>query len=226
MVTALRLLERGFEVSLYDESEMRLGGKAGSNKNGERFNDHGYHIFPAWYVNTWELVKELGIESNFVDFSDVTQLKAGEFPRFITIRDPLSLRYAWRNLKSGLMPIPDMLLFFYAVLDLASQPYRRRWPLDRLSVTGFLRSRFYRTPELETQFQELVLKAITVPSYAVSAMTVRNVVRFWIRSPQPFVSILRNNLQTYFIEPIHQRLRVLGCDIHLAQRLKRIQTDG
>src|SRR5215208_5732442 len=121
MVTALRLLERGFEVSLYDESEMRLGGKAGSNKNGERFNDHGYHIFPAWYVNTWQLVKELGIESNFVDFNDLHQmlpLKPDRVPRRTTLRGLTSFRYLWRNLRSGFLPIPDMFLFFYAALDL------------------------------------------------------------------------------------------------------------
>jgi uncharacterized protein with NAD-binding domain and iron-sulfur cluster len=59
MVTALRLLERGYEVSLY-ESNTRLGGKAGANKNGGDYNDHGYHIFPAWYVNTWQLEEWTG----------------------------------------------------------------------------------------------------------------------------------------------------------------------
>src|SRR5688500_4449824 len=116
MVTALRLLEGGYEVSLYDESKTRLGGKAGANKNGQDYNDHGYHIFPAWYVNTWQLVKELGIENNFVAFNDLTQLEAGEFPRFTTLRGVTSLRYAWKNLTSGFVPFSDMLLFFYAAL--------------------------------------------------------------------------------------------------------------
>src|SRR5215208_7347720 len=90
MVTALRLLQWGYEVSLYDESETRLGGKAGAKKNGEDYNDHGYHVFPAWYVNTWQLVKELDIESNFVNFDDLHQLMVltadEEAPRFTTLR--------------------------------------------------------------------------------------------------------------------------------------------
>jgi uncharacterized protein with NAD-binding domain and iron-sulfur cluster len=84
MITAVRLLERGYEPSLYDESRTRLGGKAGANKNGRDYNDHGYHIFPVWYVNTWQLVKELSIESNFVDFNDLHQmlpLKPDRVPR-------------------------------------------------------------------------------------------------------------------------------------------------
>jgi predicted NAD/FAD-dependent oxidoreductase len=123
------------------------------------------------------------------------------------------------------MPIPDMLLFLYALLDLASQPNRKKADLDQLSITGFLRSRFYRTQRLESLFHEMVLKSITVPAYDCSAMTVRKVMRFWLRSPLPFVRILRGNLQTNFIEPIQHRLQELGCDIHLAQRLERIQTD-
>src|SRR5215217_4531567 len=119
MVTALRLLERGYEVSLY-ESNVRLGGKAGANKNGGDYNDHGYHIFPAWYVNTWQLVKELDIESNFVNFDDLHQtmpLTADEeAPRFTTLRGITSLRYVWRNLMAGFIPVPDMLLFFCAAL--------------------------------------------------------------------------------------------------------------
>src|SRR5215208_3707447 len=114
MVTALRLLERGYEVSLY-ESDTRLGGKAGANKNGGDYNDHGYHVFPAWYVNTWQLVRELGIESNFVDFDDahrMVKLEPDRVPRHTTLRGFTSFRYLWRNLRSRLMPIPDMLLFF------------------------------------------------------------------------------------------------------------------
>src|SRR5215203_5735214 len=229
MVTALRLLERGYKVSLYDESETRLGGKAGADKNGGDYNRHGYHVFPAWYVNTWRLVEELGIESNFVDFEDAHQmmkLEPDRVTRLTTLRGFTSFRHLWRNLKSGFIPIPDMLLFFYAALDLASQPDRQKADLDQLSITGFLRSRFYHTPRLELLFHEMVLKAITVPAYDCSAMTVKKVVRFWLRSPLPFLRILRGNLQTSFIEPLQQRLQELGCDIHLAQRLERIQTDG
>ena len=223
MTAALRLLERGFRVSIY-ESATRLGGKAGANKNGDEFNDHGYHIFPEWYVNTWQLVDELGIRNNFVDLEDISELRAGKFPSFATLRSITSLKYAWRNLTSGFMPIPDMFLFFYAVLDIASQPYQLRLPLDHTSVAGFLNSRFYATRGLEQRLEEVILKAITVPSYDVSAMTVRKVMRFWIKYPSPFVRIVRGNLQTYFIEPFQHKLQELGCEIHFSKRLVRLQT--
>ena len=225
MTAALRLLERGFRVSLF-EASTRLGGKARANQNGSDYNDHGYHIFPKWYVNTWQLVEELGIRDNFVDVEGIAELKAGKFPSFAMLRGMASVKDVWRNLTSGLMPIPDMFLFFYSLIDLASQPYRLRLPLDHISVTGFLSSRFYATPGLERRLQELMLKAITVPGYDVSAMTVRKVMRFWIRQPYPMVRILSGNLQQLFIDPFQHKLRELGCDFHFSQRLVRLQTEG
>jgi uncharacterized protein with NAD-binding domain and iron-sulfur cluster len=126
MVTAPRLLERGYKVSLYDESKTRLGGKAGADKNGGDYNDHGYHVFPAWYVNTWRLVEELGIESNFVDFEDAHQMKMLEpdrVPRRNTLRGFTSFRYLWRNLRSGFIPIPDSIMVAIARM---AQRFRRR----------------------------------------------------------------------------------------------------
>src|SRR5438552_2123683 len=79
MVTALRLLERGCQVTLFESSE-RMGGKAGAARHGSDFDEHAYHIFPAWYLNTWQLVSELDIAEHFVDCSDIVQIKRGEFP--------------------------------------------------------------------------------------------------------------------------------------------------
>lgn len=224
MTAALRLLERGYQVSIY-ESTSRLGGKAGADKNGDDYNDHGYHIFPAWYLNTWRLVDELGIRDNFIDLVRLNQVNAEEFPKFTTLEGITSLRNAVKNLRAGFIPIPDMILFLYAVLDLASQPYSQRASLDQISATGFLRSRFYTTERLEEQFHELMLKAITVPSYNVSAMTVKNVMQFWLKYPLPVVRILKGNLQTFFINPIEQRLTALACNFHFHKHLVRIETE-
>ncbi len=47
---SVRLLQAGFAVTLYEASD-RLGGKAGAVSLGGQLHDHGYHIFPAWYLN-------------------------------------------------------------------------------------------------------------------------------------------------------------------------------
>ena len=221
MTAALRLLERGCRVSLF-EAEARLGGKAGANKHGDDYDEHGYHIFPAWYLNIWRLVDQLDMRDNFVDCTDFEQLDAGEFPRFKTLRNLTSVAHFWENLRSGVMPTPEMFLFFYSTLDLMSQPYSYRRFLDQIAVSGFIRSRFYKTERVARQHQELMLKGISVPTYFVSAMTMRHAMRYWIRHPNPMYRILRGNLQELFIDPIRQELEKLGCDIHTSMRLERI----
>ena len=224
MTAALRLLERGYRVSIY-ETSTRLGGKAGANRNEDDYDEHGYHIFPAWYLNTWRLVDELGIRDKFVDCSDFEQLFAGEFPKYKTLRNLTSIRYFWKNLTSGVMPVPEAFLFFYSTLDLMSQPYSYRAFLDQIAVSGFIRSRFYRTERVAQQHQELMLKGISVPTFFVSAMTMRNVMRYWAKYPRPMYRILRGNLQQFFIDPIRQRLEDLGCAIHTSQHLEWIQIE-
>jgi uncharacterized protein with NAD-binding domain and iron-sulfur cluster len=223
MVAALRLLERGCRVSIFEESQ-RLGGKAGADKHGQDFDEHGYHIFPAWYRNARQLAAELEIQDHFVDCEDFFQLEPGAFPHFKNYKNITSWRYAWRNLKAGVLPFFEAVLFYYSALDLMSQPYSYRAQLDQVTVTGFLRSRFYRTDQVATQFQELMLKGISVPTYEVSAMTMRNVMRFWVRSPEPMHRILRGNLQEFFIDPLARRLKEFGCTIHLGQTLTRVET--
>src|SRR5215831_7286453 len=97
MVAALRLAQRGFRVTLIDASD-RVGGKAGANLIAKSYDDHGYHIFPAWYLNVWSLVDELDIFKNFVDCTDFAQLKAGDFPKVHVLRNINSVRYFWTNL--------------------------------------------------------------------------------------------------------------------------------
>jgi uncharacterized protein with NAD-binding domain and iron-sulfur cluster len=225
MTAALRLLQRGCHVTLY-EASTRLGGKAGANLVNDEYVDHGYHIFPLWYLNAWHLIEELNIRGNFTDHNDFDQLAAGEFPRFQVLRGITSPRYALRNMFSGYMSPSEMFLLYYSAIDLMSQRYRRRSYLDQISLIGFLRSTFYRTETIATQTQQLILKGISVPSYFVSAMTLRKVLLFWMSYPQPMYRMARGNLQEFWITPIQRQLEQLGCIIHTGQCLNRIEVTG
>lgn len=225
MIAALRLLERGCSVTLYEASG-RWGGKAGATRHKGDLEEHGYHIFPAWYVNAWKLVDELGIRANFRDCTDFKQIRAGAYPKFLSFQNITSARYAWGNLRSGVLPFPEAFLFFYAALDLMSQPYRYRARLDQVTVTGFLRSRFYRSERIAQQFEELMLKGISVPTYEVSAMTMRNVMQYWVKSPLPMHRILKGDLEALWIGPIRKKLESLGAQLHLGQKLVGIDTEG
>jgi uncharacterized protein with NAD-binding domain and iron-sulfur cluster len=226
MAAAFRLAERGCRVTLFDASH-RTGGKAGANRHGNDFDEHAYHIFPAWYRNIWKLVAELGIMGNFVDCSDIVQVrKDKDQSRLYTYHNITSWRSGFHNLMVGFIPPTEMFLFYYAVCDLLSQPYSRRAFLDQISVTGLVRSKVYRCRNVELQFEELILKGLSVPTYEVSSMTMAQVMNFWVRSPLPLMRILRGNLQEFFIEPLRDRIEELGGTIRLQHQLVGIEVES
>ena len=226
MAAALRLAERGCAVTLYEKSD-RLGGKAGANQAFGEHDDHGFHIFPPWYLNIWQLVDELKIRDNFVDLHDFVQLSGNDYrtrnvDQFKTLHDAAAFKNVWRNLMSSPLPFHQTLLFFFSTIDLATHRFNQRAKLDQISITGFLRTRFYRTEQIAEVYQDLMLKAISVPSYFVSAMTTRHVIRYWKKHPLPMHRILRGNLQQFFIEPFRARLDELGVRVVTRHRLERL----
>jgi uncharacterized protein with NAD-binding domain and iron-sulfur cluster len=225
MVAGLRLIQMGCDVTIY-ESDVRLGGKAGSIRNPSGYDDHGYHIFPMWYLNIWDLVEELGIRDNFVDRTDFLQLKPHEFPKTTTLRNISSTRYAWYNLTAGVLPFLEMALVYYFGIDLMATPLRQKAFLDQITVNGFIRSRFYRTEALAEQCQDLILKGISTPSYFASAMTMRTVLNNWAKYPEPMCRVANKCLQEAWIGPIAARLESLGCRIQFTHRLERLVVDG
>lgn len=229
MSAALHLARLGCRVSLYEASG-RLGGKAGANRNGADFDDHGFHIFPSWYLNIWQLVEELGIRHRFVDLHDFIQLHRDDFTtlppdQFKTLHDAAAFRNVLRNLWSSPLPFYQTLLFFYSTIDLATHRLKQKAMLDQISITGFLRSKFYRTEKVAEVYQDLMLKAISVPAYFVSAATTRHVIRYWMKHPLPMHYILRGNLQQFFIEPFEAHLVRHGVQIFKHHKLERLEID-
>jgi len=244
MAAALRLAERGCRVSLYEKSH-RLGGKAGADRGPHGFDDHGFHIFPLWYRNVWSLIHELGIEGRFIDATDFVQLQARRQPAEIGGKE-LELPYGSqfgapeqdlnrlhngpsreiknviRNIRSSPLPWYQTLLFFFSTVDLARHSFKQNKRLDQLSITGFLRSRWYATEAIARVYQDLMLKAISVPSYFVSAATTRQVIRYWLKYPVPMCRILDDDLQTAFIDKFRDRLAGLGVDIFTEHKLEHL----
>lgn len=226
MIAAVRLLERGCAVTIFESSE-RLGGKAGAERHGENFDEHAYHIFPAWYLNAGSLAHELDITTDFVECPDLVFLKQGDVPgRSYTYHNITSWKDGLRNIFAGVIPPIDMFLFFCAVCDLLGQPYSKRAYLDQISVMGFIRSKVYRTRNVELQFEELILKGLSVPTYELSAMTMSKVMSFWVRNPSPTMRILKGNLQEYWISPIQQKIEALGGKIEYHHELRRIHVSA
>jgi uncharacterized protein with NAD-binding domain and iron-sulfur cluster len=225
MTAARELAKSGLPVLLLESSE-RLGGKAGALPYDGAWLDHGYHVFPGWYVNTRRLLAELEVSDRLVDIDRVHYLKPREFPRLHTLHSITSPRNLWRNLHAGLVPWYDAILASYFALDLAATSFDRRSYLDRVSANGFLRSRLYATEGVAQAHHHFVLQAASIPNYEISAMTAKRITASWFKVPNPIFSILDGDLQHAFIVPFAGALEKLGVEIRLERPVVELVLAG
>jgi len=222
MTVAKELRKRAFDVVLLESSD-RLGGKAGAYHEGNEYVEHGYHVFAGWYRNTRALLRDIQADQNLIDTHQFYVLRKGDYPNFVALHQMSPPWNIVRNIFSGILPWPQVLLLFYSVLDLQSQPFRHRGYLDRISVNGFLRSRFYTSEEMSAFQQNSALQASSIPNYELSAMTSQRTIQAWAAAPEPLFSILNGNLQEKFIAPFETHLRDLGVKIHLQRGVTRLK---
>jgi hypothetical protein len=222
MTVAKELVKKKMPVVILEAADY-LGGKAAADTKDGPFVEHGYHLFPAWYTNTRRLLRELQIESNFIDIHQFYQIREGAFPHFTAFRELSSLSNWWKNVRSGILPWPEALLNFYFILDLCSQSFENRKFLDKVSVNGFLRSRRYATENLANYNHQTVLQASSIPSYDLSAKTLQKLAQCWIKERSPLVSILNGNLQDTFISPFEQFIRDRGVVVKYKRRVRGLE---
>src|SRR5262249_27389354 len=142
--------------------------------------DHGHHTFPGWYRNTRRLLEDIGVEDQLVESDQLHFLckpdAAWGQAALYTYYAPAATSVL-HNLFCTLLPWPQAFLSFYFLLDLAAEPFSRRSTLDRISVGGLLRSRFYSNDTLASFQNQAVLIAAAAPVDELSAMTVQKVVK-------------------------------------------------
>src|SRR5262245_37873363 len=56
MTAALRLLQRGYRVTIYEDKDRVGGNLAGFEEGGVRYDVYP-HLFGNWYLNFWELAE-------------------------------------------------------------------------------------------------------------------------------------------------------------------------
>ncbi|AWZ06495.1 MULTISPECIES: FAD-dependent oxidoreductase [unclassified Streptomyces] len=204
MTAAWAIRRYGIPVRLIEASP-ELGGMAGSRVIDGRVEDHGVHIFPAWYLNTLKLVGELGIAGNLRETGSLHQLVPGEFPSF----------------RSAVTPVADQLLFFYGVIDLLAQKYGAR---DE-SLHRFLHSRWYLTQAAIADVEHLFVASSAAESRSVSAASFRGSIAAFARHPGK-VRMPRGDLQQWFIGPFRKRLEEAGVEIVTGTELLQVSVDG
>ncbi|MFV1997511.1 MAG: FAD-dependent oxidoreductase [Acidiferrobacterales bacterium] len=240
MVAARLLAQQGYEVTVL-EAGKRAGGKAGADFEDNKWREHGYHIFPSWYFNIRKLIGELQEEhqTEFIDFDQFYYLLSNKDRQKPQYRDR-KLKYGTmipmysfdsfsnilKNIFSGLAPWPEVFLQAYFVIDALAERMSRKHFLDRISRTGLLRSRWYANDRIAELEGESTLKASAIPAYEMSAMTAKLVTGYWLKNRSPFLSILNQNLQTAFVEPILELVKKAGVEVRFESRVKGLDLDG
>jgi hypothetical protein len=230
LTVALRLAERGYQVTLY-EQKAELGGSLASRRVGRQSVDVYPHMFLNWYHNFWQLIDDVNIETErdalFMPLSNVKQLRPGQFPHFSQLTDTYSAWHLLQNLFSGLSPPADMFVFAYSTIDLLAERLNPTTLLDQLSVNGFLHSRPYMTPRAAQIYDAWLTMVWSAHSYMTSASAYQRFVEFGYPKPVPAFWLLRGPSGEKVIEPLAQAVRERGGTIETSTQVTRVsQTRG
>src|SRR5262249_38420947 len=122
MTAALRLLEVGFDVTVF-EAEDHEGGKFDAIRSNGFNHEHAYHFLSDWCVNFWDVAKCIGLNGSDIVARDVIKfLTPGRDrplkQRLSRLGHGASVLRFWDNLHGAPIPVDDMLLYVASLLDL------------------------------------------------------------------------------------------------------------
>ncbi|MFE7559158.1 FAD-dependent oxidoreductase [Kitasatospora sp. NPDC057500] len=204
MAAAWALSGLGLPVRLL-EATPDLGGKAGSRRIDGRTEDHGVHIFPAFYRNTLRLTGELGLTGSLRPTTRFHQIRPGQLGG--TERPRAS--------------VAEGLLFLYGVVDLLAQDYTRH---DE-SLHDFLTTRRYLTEAALADIEHFFIASTAAESRAASAAEFRGSIAAFLRRPGR-IRMPRGDLQHWLIDPFRRHLENTGVKVRTGHELTGVTTGG
>ena len=221
----MRLAERGYRVTVYEEKSDIGGNLAGYRMNGARYDVYS-HMFGNFYQNFWDLAeRDLGLErgegADFEPRYTFKVLAKGKFPEYI---DLLNVESPWTNLFSGIAPPAEMFLWAYSLIDGLTYSTADDSILDRVSVEGFLRTRPYATSQLSELHDTILMTIWSIHSDDVSAAAYRRFVEHNAPLPRPLVWLLTGDLGTKLMQPLRNKIEGYGGVIKTNTRVVEIAT--
>jgi protoporphyrinogen oxidase len=206
---ALRLIERGFDVTIFEEDAF-IGGKLGAHSHPDRPNDyheHSYHMYLNWYHNFWQMIDEIGVSRHFVPQQYVSYIPHGRPHQVIKQTNVASPWHSWENAFAGLKPPATMFLYLYSMVDLLSTPMHPRGDFDRWSVHGFLTSRGYMTEEATKLHGLTLVRAFSCPTFLSDARTYKHFESYSVSQPDPMMWLLKGNSQQFLFSHFEEHLK-------------------
>ena len=226
MSAALRLAERGYEVSIFERNSF-VGGKfrAVEWKQSKAFHEHSYHMFLNWYHNFFEIADAIGVRDEFLALERVKFLREGDFPRMTELVNFGALSTVPQNLLSGVLSIPDMFLYMYSVIDLLGTPMKQNRYQDLISVNAFASTRPYATEASVGMYDEYLAKTFAIASYLTSAKTFQTFLEYGAYSPTPLYWALIGDSFNKFLHPLQLRLEQLGVKFNFNHQATELALD-
>lgn len=207
LAAALRLVERGFAVEIFEKAPLMGGNLSAVERNGV-FYDVYPHMFAEWYHNFWQVVEDIGLTKagNFEKRSSAGFLRAGEFPRYHVCTDIGALATARENLSSGILTLPEMLLTNYTILDALVCGGVDPGFLNNQTLNDFVVNRPYATQAVTEFFDAVVNNIWSINSYQSSALAYERFAKFQFREPSPQSWVLKGDAYSGFVRPLIDKM--------------------
>jgi hypothetical protein len=233
MAAALRLAQRGYQVTLYEEKPW-LGGNLASHRDpaSGTYHDVYPHMFSNFYANFWNIVEqELGLKRSLDADTDFEARESFVFldqaEGYTALRNASDLKTLWQDMVSGageLGPL-DLYLYLYSMLDLLAHRFHVRGLLG-LSLNGYLRSRPCVTEPVAAMHDAIVMFIWSIHAAGTSAASYQNFYRHTFGNVRPLLWLLRGSLQRKIIEPLERRLVQLGVKVRKQASVQRVVLAG
>ncbi|HWX96961.1 MAG TPA: FAD-dependent oxidoreductase [Solirubrobacteraceae bacterium] len=225
LTAALRLAERDYQVTLYEEKEM-LGGNLASRtlRNGTVIDIYP-HMYQAWYRNFWQLMEDVKVdrETNFKEFHSFHQMRRpDDDPPLATVTDVYSARQVINNLFSGVAPPADALVAGYASLDLLAEQLNPTMFLENMSLTGFLNTRTYMTEPAVEAYEAFVTRVWAIPAYLISAADCHTYLTYCLPEADKGAWLARGPAEDMVIKPLTKALEDLNVRIVRETRVEEV----
>jgi uncharacterized protein with NAD-binding domain and iron-sulfur cluster len=246
LTAAHELIERGFDVTLY-ERRGRLGGKAASVENKRGFpGEHGFRFFPGWYQHLPDSMKRIPYEERTEKRTVYQNLVSAERSLFASYhRDSIEalVRFprSWEDLRAAAssyrqfrqlgLTHDDLRFFFARLLEFAMTPDDER--IRRFD--GQTWWNFMQADDLSRtrSFRDYLVIGLTRNTVAAkpkesSAYTIGHAVLrtlFDTLRPEGMDRVLNGPTSEVWIDPWVEYLKAQGVDIVTGAELTSIEFD-